>query len=107
MSMLRTTLLLPEDLKVAAEIYARAKRISLGALIRSQLAAVVNASERDARTEDPLFTSFESYGGPMPGDLALNHDAALYDESKVSKTGARASGKRPKAARRRERNGKK
>jgi hypothetical protein len=109
MYVLRTTLLLPENLKVASEIYARSKRISLGALIRTQLAAVVDASGHDSRREDPLFASFAPFEGPMPSDLALNHDAALYDEGALSKSGTRKAVKSPasKSERRRKRNVKK
>jgi hypothetical protein len=78
MYMHRTTLLLPGELKTASENYARARRISLGALIRAQLAALVATPEAEARTQDPLFSGFSAFDGAAPRNLAVQHDLALY-----------------------------
>ena len=78
--MVRTTILLPRDLKRAAEGRARAKGLSLGELIRQELARATADTGR-GRASDSVFIGFEVWRGDAPSNLALEHDAYLYDEA--------------------------
>jgi hypothetical protein len=77
--MLRTSILLPESLKKAADRVARARGLSLGGLIRHQLDLLVGSESRKGKV-DPLFDDFRPYAGKAPRDLAERHDAYLYGE---------------------------
>jgi hypothetical protein len=94
MYMHRTTLLLPDDLKIASENYARARRISLGALIRRQLAALVAGPDAETRAQDPLFSEFATFDGAAPRNLALQHDMALYGDIEVATKGSGRRGRK-------------
>ncbi len=77
--MVRTTLLLPAELKRAAEACARAKGLSLGALIRRDLEGTIRKTARGHRPHgDPIFDGFEPWMGDGPADLAAEHDVYLY-----------------------------
>jgi hypothetical protein len=91
MHMYRTTILLPEDLKLASEQVAKERGMSLGALIRSQLEKV--AGSRSSRAQDSVFADFVPFQGNTPSNLALNHDDELYGpiETTVRKVGSRKS----------------
>ena len=79
--MLRTTIMIPADLKHRAEQQARRSGVSLGEFVREALRAAV--SERDDGTpEDPLFADTAVYDGESPSDSARNHDRYLYGETK-------------------------
>ena len=79
--MQRTSILLPKPTKQAAQRVARARGLSLGALIRQQLDLVV-AKESGTETHDPLFDDFQPYTGAAPKDLAQHHDQYLYGDVK-------------------------
>lgn len=76
----RTTVLIPEDLKVAAQRYARRHGKSLGDLIRESLRQRLQQESAASRAEDPLFADRAVYEGEAPSDLAARHDDYLYDE---------------------------
>jgi hypothetical protein len=78
MDMHRTTILLPEDLKLASERFAKSRKISLGALIRQQLQNLVASAHANSTTQDAVFAKFVPYVGKAPANLALDHDEELY-----------------------------
>lgn len=74
----RTTILLPEDLKLRASKRARRDGLSLSELIRSALEEKLAAQSSWAN--DPLWKALEPIDFPdSPGDLAANHDDYLYE----------------------------
>lgn len=80
-TMTRTTIMLPRTLRVRALRVAKARRISLGELIRVSLDRQLAADRPGAYAEDPLFDESAVFRGPdVPRDGALNHDKYLYDE---------------------------
>lgn len=78
MDMQRTTIVLPEDLKEAAEELAEREGISLAELIRRQLRAVTSERQANGRRRDPIFRRFKPWEGPGPRDAAARHDEYLY-----------------------------
>jgi hypothetical protein len=72
--MIRTTILLPGELKTRAERHARAHGTSLGQLIRQALEITL----READKPDALFSDDEPFDGDAPADLASEHDRYLY-----------------------------
>ncbi len=79
--MQRTTILLPAVLKAKALRRAREQGISLDEfLCRAVEASLADAGETP-RKADPLFSDVSVYDGPVPADLAANHDDHLYGEA--------------------------
>ncbi len=78
--MTRTTVLLPEDLRLRATMKAHRIGISLGELIRQSLASVVRGAGADLKN-DPLFSDKRVYTGKAPRDAAKEHDQHLYGEA--------------------------
>ncbi len=78
--MKRTTIMLPDDLKIRAHNRARGMGISLGELIRESLEATLNHPDEEKLTKDSLFTDDALYDGKVPTDLSRNHDRYLYGE---------------------------
>lgn len=78
--MQRTTVMLPQDLKLQAERHARELGVSLGELIRESLEAMIRGSDGDRSTVDPFFSDNAVYVGEAPRDLSVNHDGYLYGE---------------------------
>ena len=72
----RTTILLPEKLRRAAEREAHSLGISLAELIRRRLAP----AQREESQNEPAFFSRRPWAGPGATDLAANHDRYLYGE---------------------------
>ncbi len=80
MDMHRTTILLPEELRVSAEAVARQQGISLGELVRRQLGIVTKSKKANQRRDDPLFRHYADMQSPLikgTEDVALNHDKYL------------------------------
>jgi hypothetical protein len=75
---LRTTIMLPPDLKRRAVLRAQAEGVSLGELIRRSLESAISDAS-GARDRDPLFADSEVFAGEVPADLAHNHDRYLYE----------------------------
>jgi len=75
--MVRTTIMLPADLRHRSIQRARQRGLSFGELVRESLSSEL---ERDAanRGGDPLFDDRAVYKGRAPTDLAVAHDAYLY-----------------------------
>ena len=78
--MKRTTIILPDDLKMRAHYRARGMGISLGELIRKALEASLGHSDDENLTEDSLFADDAVYDGKAPRDLCESHDKYLYGE---------------------------
>lgn len=78
--MKRTTIMLPDDLKMRAHHRASGMGISLGELIRESLEDILGHSDEEKLTEDPLFADDAVYNGKAPRDLSQNHDRYLYGE---------------------------
>ena len=79
--MLRTTIMIPEDLKIMAQRYARQHGMSLGDLIRESLQQHLLQEADETRAEDSLFADRAVYEGDAPANLAAEHDEYLYDDS--------------------------
>jgi len=73
----RTTIMLPEDLKVQAEKAARKNRVSLGQFIRVSIEKAVRRVGMSGQ-EDPFFSDKLVWKGSAPRDGALRHDKYLY-----------------------------
>ena len=75
--MKRTTVMIPEDLKIRAVNRANSMGLSLGGLIRESLERVLR-SEDTGMLDDPYLADNAVYEGDTPVDLAKNHDQYLY-----------------------------
>ena len=75
--MVRTTLMLPSDLRRRALRRAKERRISLGELIRESLDAAL-PSELASRADDALFEDAAVFRGSAARDLSAAHDRYLY-----------------------------
>ena len=75
--MLRTTVMLPLDLKRRAQALAQRMGVSLGELIRESLEAALRGDAGEVR-DDPLFSDTATYDGPIADDLSARHDDHLY-----------------------------
>ena len=74
--MKRTTIMLPAALRARAIERARRLGISMGELIRRSMEAMLVGSEEGG--DDPLVADGAVFDGPVPDDLARNHDRYLY-----------------------------
>lgn len=70
----RTTVLLPDHLKHAAQVRADQRGSSLAALIRESLQYRLK-SETEPRSRDPLFLDTAISAADIPADLSERHDA--------------------------------
>ncbi len=77
MYMIRTTILLPLDLKKKTEGIAKEKGISMGEYIRFLLDQSL-AVQSNTINKDPFFSDKAVFTAKAPKDLAKNHDAYLY-----------------------------
>ena len=75
--MKRTTVMLPEDLKIRATRRANAVGISLGRFIRESLEKALRSDCKMA-LDDPYMNDNSVFDGDIPADLARNHDKYLY-----------------------------
>ena len=80
LSVQRTTIMLPVDLKQRASNLATRLGLSLGELIRQSLEAALRGNVGEVH-EDPLFTDKAVYRGPVPANLSVDHDDFLYGET--------------------------
>ena len=78
-TMKRTTVMIPEDLKIRAARRANAVGISLGGFIRESLERALK-SDGNLAFEDPYMSDNSVYEGDIPADLAQNHDQYLYGD---------------------------
>jgi len=78
-TMKRTTIMIPEDLKIRAARRANAVGISLGGFIRESLERALNSDSKVA-LDDSYLSDNSVYEGDIPADLAQNHDKYLYGD---------------------------
>ena len=78
--MRRTSIMLPDDLKVRALKRAGTMGISLGRFIREALERALERPDGDESSDDPLFADDEVFLEETPVDLARNHDDYLYGD---------------------------
>lgn len=78
--MLKTTVMIPEDLKDLAQRYAEQHGISLSDLIREALRERLRQDAVSSRTADSLFADQAVYEEDAPKDLTARHDDYLYDD---------------------------
>jgi len=77
--MKRTTVMLPQDLKMRALKSANMMGVSFGQLVRESLERALNDRD-DILSEDSLFADDAVFRGDSPADLAKNHDSYLYGD---------------------------
>jgi hypothetical protein len=75
--MIRTTILLPLDLKKKTEGIAREKGVSMGEYIRFLLDQSLT-HKSNSGLKDSFFSDKAVYTAKAPNDLAKNHDSYLY-----------------------------
>jgi len=75
--MRRTTIMIPEGLKIRAARRANSSGLSLGAFIREALERALRSSSAGT-LDDPFLTDNAVYEGDTEVDLAQNHDIYLY-----------------------------
>jgi hypothetical protein len=75
----RTTVMLPEPLKLRAQAMAEKRGVSLGELIRRALESELEDPLRGL-DDDLLFSDASTFSGDTPPDLSKDHDRYLYDE---------------------------
>ncbi len=78
--MKRTTIMLPEDLKMRALKRADIVGLSLGGFIRESLEKSLQTPDVDQADDDPFLADNATFQGKTPGDLALKHDDYLYGD---------------------------
>jgi hypothetical protein len=77
--MSRTTVVLPEDLRLRAKERARRDGMSFAELVRQAVEARVGAPSGRVE-EDPLFGDIPVFEGVVPPTSSENHDVELYGE---------------------------
>lgn len=77
--MIRTTILLPLELKKRTEGIAREKGISMGEYIRFLLDESL-AKEFNPKKKDSFFSDKAVFTAKAPKDLSKNHDKYLYGD---------------------------
>ena len=76
--MQRTTIMLPDELKVRAMRRCRQLGVSFGAFVREALNAVLDRGDETGKN-DPLLADEGVFDGAAPADLAAEHDRHLYE----------------------------
>jgi len=72
----RTTLLIPEDLKLRAVERAKSDNMSFGEFVRRALEKSLQDTD-----SDPFWNDKAVFRGEVPSDYSENHDDYLYGES--------------------------
>ena len=79
--MFRTTIMLPQDLKLKAEEKAHRLRMSLGGYVRKALRDSLFGETKGKTVKDEFLSDKAVYSGRAPKDLAKHHDDYLYGGS--------------------------
>ena len=79
--MRRTTIMMPDELRIRAMTRARSMGISLGQFIRTALERALEESNNKGPQEDPLFDDSAVFEGNVPEDISKNHDSYLYGDN--------------------------
>ena len=77
--MKRTTIMLPEDLRIRASVEANRLGVSLGEFIRKSILTCL-CRTKGGVSIDSFFADKVVFKGPSPKDGARNHDRYLYGE---------------------------
>jgi hypothetical protein len=77
--MRRTTVMIPDDLKIRAAKRANSTGLSLGGFIRESLEKALKSDAAGA-IDDPFLADNAVYEGDTEVDLAKNHNRYLYGE---------------------------
>ena len=77
--MKRTTVMIPDELKIRATRRASSEGLSLGGFIRESLEKALK-TDAAGTVDDPFLTDNAVYEGETEVDLATNHDTYLYGE---------------------------
>jgi hypothetical protein len=77
--MVRTTIMLPAELRHRSARRARERGLSFGELVRESLSTELDR-KATPRAADPLFADRAVYKGRGPRDVAAEHDAYLYGD---------------------------
>ena len=94
--MVRTTIMVPVELKVKAIRLARQMGVSFGEIVRTSLEETVlkRKGKRGERKNDSFFSDKAAFSGPWPRDGAKNHDKYLYDRPDGGGAAAARDGRR-------------
>lgn len=76
--MVRTTIMLPAELRARAKRLARERGISFAELVRRSLTAWVEEGATRTPGVDAPFGDLAVYEGDVPEDLSSAHDRYLY-----------------------------
>lgn len=76
-TMQRTTIMLPPELKIEAQNCANELGISVGKLIRDSLKDRIEKNKQ-GKEVDLLFSRFPTFESDSPKDLSTHHDEYLY-----------------------------
>jgi len=77
--MRRTTVMIPEDMKIRAARQASSMGLSLGGFIRESIERALKVDDT-RMPDDPYLADNAVYDGDAETDLAKNHDLYLYGE---------------------------
>ncbi len=82
--MKRTTIMIPDELKMRAIKYANRMGMSLGGFIRESVERALEPTggELSSDIADSLFADEAIFSGETPQDLAESHDDYLYGDRK-------------------------
>ncbi len=75
----RTTILLPESIRLKAIRYAQKQGISLGELIRTSLEMRMSSNGQIINATDIFMNDKRVYSEKIPKDLSKQHDNYLYE----------------------------
>jgi predicted DNA-binding protein len=78
--MKRTTVMIPDDLKIRAAKHAKMMGMSLGQFVRESLEKHLQSSNGGHSANDALFADDAVFEGKVPNDVAKNHDEYLYGD---------------------------
>lgn len=78
--MTRTTVMLPETLKLEAKERAKELGLSMGELIRKALRDTLDDRTSSSWKDDPLFRDVPIFEGSTPPDLSSDPDRYLYGD---------------------------
>ena len=76
--MFRTTIMLPQDLKLKAEEKAHRLRMSFGGYVRKALRDSLFGEAKSKTAKDTFLSDRAVYSGRTPKDVAGRHDDYLY-----------------------------
>ncbi len=76
--MFRTTIMLPQELKLKAEEKAHRLRMSLGEYVRKALRDSLFGETKGKTAKDAFLSDRAVYSGRAPKDSAKRHDDYLY-----------------------------